>query len=411
MMSGLRLAWPGRRQETERVVMDDWNAQRNQMVDSLRDRGAVTLETVERAFRRVPRHVFLPTEDAQSAYTRGAIVTKVRDGMPVSASSDPAVMAIMIEQLEVNSGANVLEIGAGTGYNAAILAEMVGPGGVVTTVDLDEDICAAASNNLARSGYAVVRVECGDGARGVPERAPFDRIIVAVGVYEVSKHWVGQLKAGGIILVPLWIRGAQCLVAFEQVGASLHSRSVRPGGFMRMRGILAGPESFITLRDGWMISAENPAHADVPLFERMLRGSFEEDDALAEQIGSSLFAFSLFVASRDSRVVVLGRNDDAGQMTGYAVALFDAGSASLCLAVAKLDDAGAGRSSVRSYGASGMREAMEQHLEQWTSLGQPTLQQLHVRAIPVAESVDAHASQSLVRGSYEISFSWASNKL
>ena len=149
--------------------MDEWTTAAGQMVDRLRAQEVITLSETERAFRTVPRHLFLPATEAHRAYTHGAIPTKMRGGQPISSSSDPAVMARMSEQLRAQPGENVLEIGAGTGYNAAILAEIVGEDGRVVSVDIDEDICANARDNLARTGYSNVQVECKDGAYGVPE--------------------------------------------------------------------------------------------------------------------------------------------------------------------------------------------------------------------------------------------------
>lgn len=390
--------------------MSGWTAAAEHMVERLRARAAIIHPAVARAFRAVPRHVFLPAADAHRAYTHGAIATKLRDSTPISSSSDPAVMAIMIEQLDLNSGANVLEIGTGTGYNAAILAELVGPSGRVVSVDIDDDICSSARANLARAGYARVQVQCRDGALGVPEQAPFDRIIVTVGIYEIASHWFDQLKPDGIIVAPLWVRGAQCLVAFRKRDRLLHSRSVRWGAFMRMRGALAGPEAYITLSNGWTVSAENPSKVDTRAIEH-LRGQVpEQRDDLAERIGPSVSAFSLFLASQDPRVLVLTSSDEAGGLGSYAVGLLDSDSASLCVVMSTSDDADQRRQHVLSYGNGEMLEAMEGYLERWASIGRPGIEGLRVTATPVTESEhipeDASTPGMLVRGSFAMRLSW-----
>ena len=142
------------------------------------------------------------------------------------------MMAIMAEQLHLEPGSRVLEIGAGTGYNAAILAHVVGPGGSVVTVDIDQDIVDEAAANLGNAGYGDVEAICGDGFVGHSPGQPYDRIMVTVGAQDVSPHWVEQLRDGGIMVVPLWFRGYRLSVALQKrdgVLASLSAKSSEAG--------------------------------------------------------------------------------------------------------------------------------------------------------------------------------------
>ena len=111
----------------------------------------------------------------RGAYADAPLATRVRDGELLSSSSQPSLMAKMLAELAVRDGDAVLEIGAGTGYNAALLSHRLGDG-LVTTVDLDPEITESARRHLAAAGHHPT-VVTGDGARGCPERAPFDRII------------------------------------------------------------------------------------------------------------------------------------------------------------------------------------------------------------------------------------------
>jgi protein-L-isoaspartate(D-aspartate) O-methyltransferase len=210
-------------------------------------------ERVAAALHAVPRHLFLPEQPPEAAYRDDAIVTK-RDeaGQPISSSSQPAIMAIMLDQLDLAPGLRVLEIGAGTGYNAALISHVVGPTGQVTSIDIDPDLVEAAREHLARAGFGEVVVACADGAWGYPERAPYDRIIATVGVSDLAPAWLGQADPQARIVVPLDVRGTQLSVAFERAGPGgpWTSRSLAPCGFMRMRGSLAGPERVVHLAPG-----------------------------------------------------------------------------------------------------------------------------------------------------------------
>jgi protein-L-isoaspartate(D-aspartate) O-methyltransferase len=108
----------------------------------------------------------------------------------------------MLEQADLHPGMRVLEIGSG-GYNAALIAELVGTEGAVTTVDIDPDVVDRARRYLEAAGYSQVTVVLADTANGVPERAPFDRIIVTAGVWDLPSAWADQLAVGGRLVVPL----------------------------------------------------------------------------------------------------------------------------------------------------------------------------------------------------------------
>ncbi|MDQ0787034.1 protein-L-isoaspartate(D-aspartate) O-methyltransferase [Streptomyces sp. B3I7] len=176
------------------------------------------------AFAEVPRHLFVPyyyvgvmggyercwgehpDPRHRERWLRGVyedvpLATRLRDGELVSSSSQPSLMATMLVELDVRDGDDVLEIGAGTGYNAALLAHRLGDDHV-TTVDLDPEITESARRHLDAAGYHPA-VVTGDGARGVPERAPYDRIIATCALPSIPRAWLAQCAPGGRILTPL----------------------------------------------------------------------------------------------------------------------------------------------------------------------------------------------------------------
>jgi protein-L-isoaspartate(D-aspartate) O-methyltransferase len=221
-------------------------------------------ERVLEVFGSVPRHLFLPGVPVDQAYQDNAIVTKRDDeGKPISSSSQPAIMAVMLEQLALAPGMRVLEIGAGTGYNAALMSDLVSPGGEVVSVDIDADLVTGARENLERAGYPRVTVVRADGAGGHAGRAPYDRVIATVGVWDLAPAWLDQLAPGGRLVVPLDLGGPQRSVAFEAEGGHWASRSVVPCGFMRMRGSLAGPERARVLNRDTYLTITLPHGGDV----------------------------------------------------------------------------------------------------------------------------------------------------
>lgn len=221
---------------------DDIKTLQKALVDNLVEREVIVSDAVERAFRAVPRHLFLPDTPLTAVYSDRAIVTKLENGRPTSSSSQPTMMAIMLEQMAVCSGENVLEVGAGTGYNAALLGSLVGKNGRVTSIDIDSDIVEAAQCHLQAAGADNVQVVCGDGTKGFAANAPYDCLILTVGGWDISPEWMAQLKPNGRILLPLSFNGPQLSIVFTRNNDRLLSASIRSCGFMRIQGPLAEPE-------------------------------------------------------------------------------------------------------------------------------------------------------------------------
>jgi protein-L-isoaspartate(D-aspartate) O-methyltransferase len=191
------------------------------------------------AIRAVPRHAFVPGADLADAYNPDlAVITKRGPaGAALSCASVPYLVAAMLEQLDVREGHRVFEAGAGTGWNAALLATLAGPGGHVSTIDIDPEITAQAAASLERAGFTGVHIATGDAALGVPENAPYDRAIITIGSLDVPPSWFGQLKPGGRLVVPLRWRGqTQSVALVLGEDGLLRSDAVFLCGFVPMIG-------------------------------------------------------------------------------------------------------------------------------------------------------------------------------
>jgi protein-L-isoaspartate(D-aspartate) O-methyltransferase len=215
------------------------------MVAHLQETGVLRDPAVIEAFQAVLRHVFLPGRRLSYVYEDTAIPTKTDGkGVPLSSSSQPAIMALMLQQLRLEPGQRVLEIGTGTGYNAALMARLVTPGGAIHSLDIDEEICEQARRNLEAAGVEGVQVAHADGAAGWPSAAPYDRMIVTASVTDLSPAWIDQLVEGGRLVVPLALAGpTQLCVAFVRHGGSVLSDGLSCCGFLPLRGEMAPGET------------------------------------------------------------------------------------------------------------------------------------------------------------------------
>lgn len=244
------------------------------LVDQLRDWDVVRTESVEAAMRAVPRHAFVPDASVERAYGFDPVVTHWNDeGVAISSASAPGVVAAMLDQLDVEPGHRVLEIGAGTGYNAALLAHLVGSAGAVTTVEYDDGVAQSARQALADAGYGDVTVICGDGEFGYADGAPYDRIVVTAGAWDVPPAWWEQLARGGRLLVPLRMRGLTRTVAFEREGGILRSRSIEECGFIPLRGVGEVAERNIRVGGGdgdLVVRIDDGRHVDAEALGRAL---------------------------------------------------------------------------------------------------------------------------------------------
>ena len=213
---------------------------RRRLVEKLVREGYIRSEHVKRAMLRVPRELFVPEGLRHMAYEDTPL--PIGHGQTISA---PHMVAMMTEFADLEPGMRVLEIGAGSGYHAAVIAEVVAPSdlprdqwGHVYTVERIPELAEYARRNLDRAGYADrVTVILGDGTKGYPSAAPYDRIIVTAAAPEVPKPLLEQLKPGGKIVIPIGDRYMQYLYIVEKLSdGRIKARSVTPCLFVPLIG-------------------------------------------------------------------------------------------------------------------------------------------------------------------------------
>ncbi|WP_328876800.1 methyltransferase, FxLD system [Streptomyces sp. NBC_00299] len=287
------------------------DALRADMVRALRDQNAITSEPVAAAFAVVPRHLFAPDAPLGLAYDLHSTVPVKKDehGMDISVMSAAHLQAVMLEQAGIEPGMKVLEIGSG-GCNAALIQELVGSDGVVTTVDIDHDIVDRARLCLDDAGYGQVKTVLADGEGGVPDGAPYDRIIVTAAAWDIPPSWISELTGNGRLVVPLTVRGTTRSIAFDRDGKDLISHSYRLARFVPMQGEGAAKEERkAMLRDGVAVQADDeqvPLNTqalnralDTPRLEHWSGAAYDLPDELELYLTLNLSSTARLHASKD----------------------------------------------------------------------------------------------------------------
>ena len=201
------------------------------------DGGRLRSPRIIDAFQTVERHLFFPDSNVTEAYADDSVSVKTGDnGEMVSAASQPKIVATQLEQLDPQPGHKVLEAGAATSYNAALLGRLVGPDGHVWTIDVDQDLIDGAIRHLAAAGVSNVTPILGDGAAGLAEHAPYDRITFTVGAGDIPIAVLDQLAPAGRLVLPLRIRSSiSRSIAFERDGKVWKSVSSEMATFVPLR--------------------------------------------------------------------------------------------------------------------------------------------------------------------------------
>ena len=206
---------------------DRWTIERQRMVEQQLRVRDIADAAVLRAMERVPRHLFVPEDERGAAYADSPL--PIGFGQTIS---QPYIVAFMSEALEVTKDHRVLEIGTGSGYQAAVLGELAGE---VYTIEIVPELAARAARTLKDLGYTNIHVRAGNGYAGWPEQAPFDRIMVTAAPAEIPQALIDQLKVGGVMAIPVGV-GEQILRILRRTPAGMETIKTLPVRFVPMTG-------------------------------------------------------------------------------------------------------------------------------------------------------------------------------
>jgi protein-L-isoaspartate(D-aspartate) O-methyltransferase len=208
--------------------LEDFGAARRRMVEKQIIARGIDDQRVINAMLKVPRHLFVPDDYRHYAYSDTPV--PIGHGQTIS---QPYIVALMTEELNVSNADRVLEIGTGSGYQAAVLAEIVKE---VYSIEIVEPLGESARVRLEELGYENVKVTVGDGYLGWPEHAPFDRIIVTCAPTDIPEPLVDQLQEGGIMMIPVGSAGFQYLYRVKKYMGEAETEEVIPVSFVPLTG-------------------------------------------------------------------------------------------------------------------------------------------------------------------------------
>jgi protein-L-isoaspartate(D-aspartate) O-methyltransferase len=340
-----------------------------------------------RGFSRVPRHLFIPylyeERDSQLVmmtlnfnqpdpalldriYVDAPLVIWSEDDKVLATSSQPLVMAMMLQDGRVGPGSRVLEIGTGSGYNAGVIADIVGDPAKVVTIEIYPEMAKRARKNLERAGFPAVDVITGDGGPGYPLKAPYDSIIITCGSPEIP--WHGQLAPGGSIAMPLVTRGVETLCALtKQDDGSLRGHLSLFVTFLHFVGVHSAQWHFSRTSSSLTQMIEDNGlklqEGTSALGDILLSGAEDEATALTKR--RARFSFELFLAIADRDAMVY-ESEVEGHERGYAIWRRERTASGVGMAMIF-------PSEVVSWGDASVASDLIGHYRAWQQLGKPGL--------------------------------------
>lgn len=209
----------------------DFTEQRENLVTKLNEKGYIENQKVIRAMKKVPRHKFLPKKQRKNSYLDQPL--PIGEDQTISA---PHMVGILVEEMKLKGNEKVLEIGTGSGYNAAVIAEILSNGKVIS-IEKISSIAEKARKNLEKTGYdKKVSLKIGDGSKGYKKESPYDRILLTAGAPSVPKPLEEQLKDGGKIVGPVGGERSQELIVVTKKDKEMKYEKKGRCAFVPLKG-------------------------------------------------------------------------------------------------------------------------------------------------------------------------------
>lgn len=209
----------------------DLERENEQLIEHIKSINYLKSKALENALREVPRHLFVPNNMKELAYTD----TPLSIGHDQTISQ-PSTVVAMTEALNVKANQKILEIGTGSGWQAAILSFLIGKKGKVYSIEIIKELADFAKKNIKKLGIKNVEIIVKDGSEGLKEKSPFDRIIVTAASPEIPKHLIEQLKTGGMMVVPVGNLFLQEMYIIKKLKNKIEKKSIGNFAFVPLKG-------------------------------------------------------------------------------------------------------------------------------------------------------------------------------
>jgi protein-L-isoaspartate(D-aspartate) O-methyltransferase len=363
-------------------------------------------EATQRAYLATPRHRFVPryrewgtkewhevsaenlTEYAPTLYADRPLIlhgNQEEDENVPSTISQPSFVLRMLDLLQIGPDHRVFELGTGSGWNAALIGQLVGPGGHVESLEIIPEVARTASNTIQSLGITNVHVVEGDGAAGYPDAAPFDRAIFTAGTFDLPRHFYQQIREEGLLLVVIKTPGGgDNLFLLRKVGDHFESIESMICGFVQLRGSYEFKDLEPALVENAVPEWNELSNQEVSR-RRFWWGSKGKAAFVWATLGIRSF---LGIVEPTFRAFKTARDDTGNKREHHYFGLWDAENHSLVIAK---DDW------LVAYGHPRAKDRLLERLRSWLELGMPTAACLDLKAYPVEARLEADDHQWIIR--------------